>query len=394
MEMSGFILVRQPRVFFGPGALRELPALVLAFGGPMLLVTGSGSLHRSGRLDPVLDAVRSVSVECHHCTVAGEPSPGFVDQAVSRYADAGIRVVVAIGGGSALDAGKAVSAMLPKREPVETYIEGQPGFRIHDGVKVPFIAVPTTSGTGSEATNNAVLSKVGRGGYKRSLRHPAFVPDIALVDPELTTGMPRSLTVSSGMDACTQLLEAWVSPFASPYTDAIARSGLEQFVRSFMTVCVSGTDDIRARSGVAYAALMSGIALANAGLGIVHGFASSIGGYVDIPHGTLCATLLASATRENIRQLRNEGEQGGSFLGKYAEAGRIFRDDPSLGIQEGCDALVEILETWQEKLEVPRLGDYGITEKDLGTIADMTRSKSNPVALGEESLKTILRERL
>ena len=394
MSISDFSLFCQPRVLFGPGKLRELPALIREFGGTVLLVTGAGTLGRSGSLSRFVDRMHAESLQYLLYTVEGEPSPDLVDRAVAEYGDAGVRVVVAVGGGSALDAGKAISAMLLKKEPVERYIEGQPGYRTHDGLKVPFIAVPTTSGTGSEATNNAVISRVGKNGYKRSLRHHTFIPEVALIDPELMLGMPPGLTAASGMDAFTQLLEALVSPYASRYTDAIALSGIEHFSRSFIPACKTGAENTEARSGMAYAAFMSGIALANAGLGIVHGFASSVGGYVDIPHGLLCATLLYSATSENVALLRESGGSARLFLAKYAQAGRLMCADFSLDDYEASTALLEKLDSLQKELKFPRLSDFGVTEGDLDLIVSRTRSKSNPVDLNEQSMRNILQERL
>jgi len=263
----------------------------------------------------------------------------------------------------------------------------------HDGRKVPFIAVPTTSGTGSEVTNNAVISKVGPGGFKRSLRHPAFVPDAVIVDPELMLSMPPYLTAASGMDACTQLLEAYVSPFSSPVTDALALSGLERFGRSFLDACTTGGTSCAVRGEIAYAALMSGIALANAGLGIVHGFASSIGGRYDIPHGTLCATLLAEATKLNIGRLR-ELDASHPVLGKFARAGTLLSGKPSESVDEGCALLVDTLESWQETLGFPRLSAFGVREGELDGIVEITRSKSNAVPLDHDSLKFLLAARL
>ncbi len=392
--MNSFSLLRQPRVFFGPGTIKSFPSLIHEFGRNVLLVTGTATLQRSESLASFHDRMQAESLCCHHYAIKGEPSPELVDRAVEEYGCAGIQVVVAVGGGSALDAGKAISAMLVKKEPVGHFIEGQPEYREHDGSKVPFIAVPTTSGTGSEATNNAVISKVADSGYKRSLRHHAFVPEVAVIDPILMLSLPFGLTAASGMDALTQLLEALVSPYGSPYTDAVALSGIELFSQTFIRACHNGAADIDARSGMAYAALMSGIALANAGLGIVHGFASSAGGYVAVPHGQLCATLLYPATRENISQLRGNVDRSAYFLAKYAKAGRLLSEDSSLNDDEGCCALLEKLESWQRELQFPRLGDFGIVEKDVDFIVSKTRSKSNPVELSVESMKKILKERL
>ncbi|UWX58418.1 iron-containing alcohol dehydrogenase [Chlorobaculum sp. MV4-Y] len=388
-----FSVLPTPRIHFGVGTLSKLPALAAAYGRNLLLVTGRQTLRRSVAALGLLDELSRVGLEIACLEVEREPSPELIDEAVSLGRDKPFDVVVAIGGGSAVDAGKAISAMLLQREQVERFIEGQPGFTPHDGRKVPFIAVPTTSGTGTEATSNAVISRVGPGGYKRSLRHPAFVPNEAVIDPALMTSAPQELTASSGMDAFTQLLEAYLSPFASAYTDAISCSGLERFSRSFELACGNGAGDVAVRADMAYAALMSGIALANAGLGIVHGFASSVGGLFDIPHGTLCATLLAEATRENIRRLRaSEGGEPG--LRKFATASSILNGATTGNITDDCDRLVELLEEWQKRFAFPRLGEFGVSESDFAEIIAATRSKSNAAPLDAESMRRILMARV
>jgi alcohol dehydrogenase class IV len=200
------------------------------------------------------------------------------------------------------------------------------------------------------------------------------------------------LTAASGMDACTQLLEAYTSPFANPYTDALSCCRLEYFSRSFLAACTDRADDSEVRGDIAYAALMSGIALANAGLGIVHGFASSVGGLIDIPHGTLCATLLAEATRENIEQLRLiDGKH--PQLQKYAKAGAILSGVAAEDIASGCERLLETLNTWHERLAFPRLSSYGILPEDFDGIVAATRSKSNAVQLDNAAMKRILSSR-
>ncbi len=369
------------------------PGLCSSFGKNLLLVTGKETLQRSGRMAALFETLAAEGVVVNHIIVDREPSPELIDRTVSAHRVRLVDVVASIGGGSVLDAGKAISAMLRQHHPVERFIEGREGFMPHDGRKVPFIAVPTTSGTGSEVTSNAVISMVGPGGYKRSLRHTSFVPDVALVDPELMTTVPPRLTSASGMDACTQLLEAYLSPFANSYTDAVAFSGLERFSRSFLDACTTGSEKASVRGDIAYAALMSGIALANAGLGIVHGFASSIGGLYDIPHGTLCATLLAEATKENIRQVRLVDE-GHPALVKFAKAGRILSGARSAELSEGCDLLVGQLTEWQEQLGFPRLGEFGVREEELDRIVAVTRSKSNAVALDSDGMRRILAARL
>ena len=203
---------------------------------------------------------------------------------------------------------------------------------------------------------------------------------------------PPELTAASGMDACTQLLEAFTSPFATPYTDAITCSGLERFSRSFLSACTDRPDDSAVRGDIAYAALMSGIALVNAGLGIVHGFASSVGGLIAIPHGTLCATLLAEATRENIVRLRSIDDSHPA-LQKYAKAGTILSGIVVDDVYAGCERLLETLEEWQELLSFPRLRSFGLFEEDIDGIVTATRSKSNAVQLDHAAMKRILSSR-
>lgn len=388
-----FSVLPTPRIHFGAGTLSKLPSLAAAYGRRMLLVTGRQTLHRSPVASDLLDDLRRAGIECQRLEVEREPSPELIDEAAALGRQTPFDVVVAIGGGSAVDAGKAISAMLLQRESVERFIEGQPGFMPHDGRKVTFIAVPTTSGTGTEATSNAVISRVGPGGYKRSLRHAAFVPNEAIIDPELMTSAPPELTASSGMDAFTQLLEAYLSPLASPYTDAISCSGLEHFSRSFERACGDGAGDVSVRADMAYAALMSGIALSNAGLGIVHGFASSVGGLFDIPHGTLCATLLAESTRENIRQL-HASDGGEAALRKFANASRILTGSTTGNLTDDCDRLIELLERWQERYAFPRLGKFGLRETDFDAIIPATRSKTNPVTMDEAAMRRILKARV
>ena len=218
----------------------------------------------------------SFGIKYHHVVVSGEPSPELIDTTVEKYRNEAVDAIVAIGGGSVLDAGKAISAMLHRTESIKEFLEGV-GTIEHPGTKLPFIALPTTSGTGSEATKNAVISHVGKSGYKKSLRHDNFVPDIAIVDPRFTLSCPQNITAASGMDCFTQLIESYLSDKANEYTDALAWEGLKEIKSSLVQSYMHG-NDIQARTGMAFASLTSGICLANAGLGVVHGFASSIGG--------------------------------------------------------------------------------------------------------------------
>jgi alcohol dehydrogenase class IV len=301
-----------------------------------------------------------------------------------------IDLVIAVGGGSVLDAAKAISAMIPQKESVTAYLEGLYHSKKHNGIKVPMIAIPTTSGTGSEATQNAVLSQVGPQGYKKSLRHANFVPDLAVIDPALMISCPRDVTAYSGLDALSQLMESYLSTHSSILTDTLALSAIKHFGGAFMPVCTSESKNIALRGAMAYAALMSGIVLANAGLGIVHGFASPIGGFFPIRHGVVCGRLLAEATRMNIQCLVTEHGGDHHYLKKYARVANLLAPCDEDNHLEACKILVETLEQWTETLQVPHLSAYGIAEADFNRIIAATSMKNNPVNLTKDQMKTIL----
>jgi alcohol dehydrogenase class IV len=286
-----------------------------------------------------------------------------------------------------------VSAMLRQEGLVTDFLEGV-GTRIHDGRKVPFIAVPTTAGTGSEATRNAVISRPGKNGFKKSLRHDNFMPDAALVDPELALGCPADITAACGMDALTQLLESLVSTKASPMTDALCISGLQGFGTALQRCVMQDPKDLDSRSRLAYGAYLSGLTLANAGLGVVHGFAPVIGALKGMPHGKVCGSLLAAATRENIASLMAQ-DPGHPALEKYARAGWILAGrTPEADRASGCGRLMDLLDRWTKSFDMPRLGAYGITAAGIGQVVAETGQKNNPVDLSKEAMKRILEVRL
>jgi len=389
-----FVLAKLPKIIFGAGKFADAPKLIKAYGRNVLLVTGAGSHQTSGRWETLLEALRDASIRSFHYTVKGEPSPDIVDAAVAEFKDKNIEVVMSWGGGSVIDAGKAISAMLPQNKSVRAFLEGVGHPAAHDGRKVPFIAAPTTGGTGTEASKNAVLSQVGPDGFKKSLRHDNFVPDVALVDPELALSCPPHITAACGLDAFTQLLESYVSTGASPLTDALALSGLQQIKSCLIPVCTDQGHDIGMRAGMAYAALLSGITLAHAGLGIVHGLAAPLGGYFEIPHGVVCGTLLGTATRSTIEKLRAEHGLDHHALVKYAEIGALFSGENDLSVDQRCRRLTEIIERWIETLHIPRLSAYGIRESDLAKVVAIADNKNNPVWLDASEVRNLLARRL
>lgn len=389
--VNAFRFARPPEILFKNGSLSDLPELIKRFGDSVLLVTGRQSFVSSGRGKKFLASLEEHKITHFRISIPGEPSPLNIDEAVETYREMNIKLVVAIGGGSVLDAGKAISAMLTVQESVKHYLEGV-GHKQHPGTKIPFIAMPTTSGTGSEATKNAVISEIGSNGFKKSLRHDNFVPDMAIIDPELTLDSPATITAASGMDCFTQLTEAFLSDKASAYTDAFAREGLKS-IRNSLEKAVKSGDDIKARTGMSYAALNSGICLANAGLGTVHGFAGVIGGKFDIPHGLVCGTLMAPANRVTVRELRSK-DPGNYALKKYAELGRLFLDNEGQTDDYYVDGFIDYLYKLTKDLNVPDLDNYGLHEEDVNEISAKAGNKNNPFDLNKENRMEILGERV
>lgn len=386
-----FQFSRLPKIFFKNGAIAELPSMVQRFGSKIVLVTGKDSFLHYGYSEKLLSGFQLSGIEYQIISINAEPSPDIIDNSVRRFKDEKVGLVVGIGGGSVLDAGKAISAMMYRTESVTDFLEGV-GRKEHPGTRLPYIAIPTTSGTGSEATKNAVISQIGPNGFKKSLRHDNFVPDIALIDPELTLQCPKDITAASGMDCFTQLTEAFLSGNSNEYTDALALTGLKEIKNSLIR-CYNAGDDIVARSGMSFAALTSGICLANAGLGVVHGFASSIGGMYNIPHGLICGSLMASANEINVRELRRTAVNPAA-LKKYVILSELFLDDRGKTDDYMVDGFIQFLYELTDKLHLPGFKKYGIEENDLELICRNTEIKNNPVKLDAEDLVQILLKRL
>jgi alcohol dehydrogenase class IV len=382
-----FQFSRLPKIYFKRGMISELPSIALNYGRRIILVTGENSFLKSDQAAKLFHEFEKIGLDYHLIKVPGEPTPEMIDNAVITFKNQDINLVIGIGGGSSIDAGKAISAMLGRSESIVEYLESV-GMKEHPGTKIPYIAVPTTSGTGSEATKNAVISRVGNNGFKRSLRHDNFVPDIALVDPELTLNCPKNITAASGMDCFTQLTEAYLSDKSNEYTDALAFEGLKAINNSLSRSYLDGFD-IEARTGMSFAALTSGICLANAGLGVVHGFASSIGGIYNIPHGLICGTLMAKSNEINVRELRKSGKNARA-LKKYSLLGKLFSDKEGKTEDYSIDEFVQYLHKLSNDLDLDRLKPCIIEEKDIEAICLRTELKNNPVVLTSDNLREII----
>src|SRR5579863_1626122 len=317
--MSPFEFATAGRIVFGAGTFAQLNGIVAGFGKRPLIVTGRRPIE---------------GLAGAHFAVAGEPTIILIREGVSAFRDAACDCVVSIGGGSAIDAGKAIAAAAANSGDLLDYLEvigrGQP----LQSPPTPFIAVPTTAGTGSEVTRNAVLGSPQHG-VKVSLRSPLMLPRVAIVDPELTRGLPPPITASTGLDALTQLIEPYVSWRANALIDSLCLDGIRHASASLLRAFRDGSD-MEARNGMAYASLLGGLALANAGLGVVHGFAAPIGGMFDAPHGAVCAALLPAGMSANIRALRERGPQS-SALERYGEIARILTKDPGAIPEDGAE---------------------------------------------------------
>jgi len=393
-----------PRVHLGAGRFEELPDLIAASGKRVLLVLGKSSFRNSHRYPFLLEALESRNVAIEEMSVTGEPSPELVDDAVSRFREARIELVVAIGGGSVMDAAKAIAGLLPFGNPVMDHLEGVGKGIPYTGPAAPFIAVPTTAGTGSEATKNAVLSRQGPHGFKKSFRHDTLVPRVALVDPELLENCSAERIAANGMDAFTQLLESYVSLRAMPFTDALAWSGMRAMNESLVAVYheaeKGGTiTNTKGLTALAYGSLLSGITLAHAGLGSVHGIASPLGSFFPIPHGVVCGTLMARAVQENIDAMQKRAPDSHA-LKRYAAVGLLLAGENPHRLrttEERLATLVEILSKWTATMRLPRLAEYGVTENDFGRIVADSRGnsmKTNPIELTDEEIRSILVDRL
>jgi len=404
-----FGVARLPRIVFGAGRISELPALAAGYGTHVLLVTGGHSFRDSPAWAPLIAGLEAAGLAWDHLAVAGEPSPDLVDGAVVDRRRDPPDIVVGIGGGAALDSAKAIAGLLRSGTSVLDHLEGVGRGLPYPGPATPFIALPTTAGTGSEATRNAVISGLlpGAGAddppFKKSFRDDRLVASVALLDPDLLAGCPPAVIAGDGMDALTQLLESFTSTGASPFTDAVARSGLAAIggaLPAWHAAVLEGggaPETAAARGAMAWAALCSGIALASAGLGAVHGMVAPLGARFGIHHGTGCGALVAAVTRTNLAALA-ERAPGSLALERYAEAGRLLAGDPAPTDGTRTDeaarqALLAALDRLTAVLRIPGLAAYGVTADAFPALVAESRGSSmrtNPVFLTDDEIGATL----
>ena len=376
------------KIIFGAGTLRQAGAVAKEFGQRALVVTGRDA-RRAG---PLLEILLKASMGAATFSVAGEPELSNVDQGTALAKKDKCDFVVALGGGSVIDAGKAIAAMMTNDGVLLDYLEIIGRGKALMKPSAPFIAIPTTAGTGSEVTRNAVLSSPEHK-LKVSLRSPLMLAKVAIVDPELTYDLPPELTASTGLDALTQLIEPFVCSRANPMTDGLCTEGIRRAARSLHAAFTNGKNK-SAREDMAVASLFGGLALANAGLGAVHGFAGPIGGSFPAPHGAVCAALLPHVMAVNIHALRQHDTAGGDTLRRYDEVARLLTGNIGATADDGVKWVRELV----GDLQIKPLGAYGIREEHIADLvaksANASSMKANPVSLTSEELADILRHAL
>jgi len=371
------------RIVFGAGTLRKIGAIARETGSRALVVTGSNA----SRAQQLLDDLKTSGVSTVTFSVAGEPELATVEQGMELARTERCELVIGFGGGSVIDTAKAVAAMLTNDGGLLDYLEiigrGKPLIK----PSAPFIAIPTTAGTGAEVTRNSVLASPEHK-LKVSLRSPLMLAKVALIDPELTYNLPPALTASTGMDALTQLIEPFVCNRANPMTDGLCVEGLRRAARS-LRIAFSKGQDKDAREDMAVASLFGGLALSNAGLGAVHGFAGPIGGSFPAPHGAICAALLPHVMAMNLRALRQR-DPNGAALYRYEEAARWLAGDMKAKADDGLKWVRALV----LDLKVPGLASFGIQREHFPDLikkaANASSMKANPIVLTPEELAEIL----
>jgi alcohol dehydrogenase class IV len=372
------------RIIFGKGTVKEVAPLTSEMGNCVLLVTG----RNVERAVPLLASLNKTGMNTFTFSVSGEPTIKLITEGVQIARQNACEVVIGMGGGSAIDTAKAIAALLTNSGDIMDYLEVIGRGKILSRAPASCIAIPTTAGTGAEVTRNSVLTSPEHK-VKVSLRSPMMLPDLAVVDPELTYSMPPSITASTGLDALTQILESFVSVKSNPLTDAICLDGLKRAARSLRQAFEDGSDTA-ARENMAIVSLFGGLALANSKLGAVHGFAGPMGAMFPAPHGVICARLLPFVMEVNVRVLQRHSSQ--QFLLRYDEVAKVLTGKSDARAEDGIGWILDLCET----LDVPVLSNFGITEDHFTELVARSKKassmKGNPVKLTDEELTEILRK--
>jgi alcohol dehydrogenase class IV len=381
MGMS-FEFATATQVIFGNGTVSKIPQLLQGKGQNIFLVTGKNPL----RAKFLTENLEAEGFSVFSFRVEKEPDTGMISNGAKLAREMTCDAVVGFGGGSVIDSAKAIAALVPNKGELPEYLEviGQ-GKKLKEK-PLPFIAVPTTAGTGAEVTKNAVIHSPEHH-VKVSLRSPLMFPDVAVVDPELTLSMSPEITATTGMDALTHLLETFVSNQSNPFIDMFCREGMRRISASLKKVFDKG-DDLKAREDMAFAALLGGMALANVKLGAVHGFAGPMGGMFPVPHGAVCAALLPAVMEVNLKVLEEQKQQ--QILEKYDEVAQILTGNSKARAADGIQWAKDMV----NYLKIPRLSLFGLSVSDFPVLVEKAKKassmKGNPVVLNDDQLTEIL----
>jgi alcohol dehydrogenase class IV len=382
-EKMRFEFATATRIIFGPGSIKEIGPLGTQIGKTAFVLTDSNT----NCAEPVLEQLEANKIKSITFSVSGEPTTTLIAKAVEAARTTAADLVIGIGGGSVLDSGKAVAAMLTNKGQLMDYLEvigkGQPLTER----PVPYFAIPTTAGTGAEVTRNSVIASPEHK-VKVSMRSPLMLPYLALIDPELTYSMPPSVTASTGLDALTQLMEAYVSNKANPLTDGICREGMQRAASSLQRAYEDGSD-ADAREDMSLASLFGGLALANAKLGAVHGFAGPLGGMIGAPHGVICARLLPYVVQTNVKALQDRAADS-IALGRFDQIAQILTGQPDAKASDAVKWVQQLCSI----LKVPSLAKFGLAKENFPAVVEKSEKassmKGNPIELTAEELTSIL----
>ncbi len=382
---ENFEFATATRIIFGAGTLSQAGANAKSLGRRALVITGSNP----ARAEKLLASLKAAGVATTTFSVAGEPEIATVQRGLTLARSEKCDVIVGFGGGSVLDAAKAIAAMLANKGELLDYLEVIGQGKVLAKPSVPFIAIPTTAGTGTEVTRNAVLASPEHK-VKVSLRSPLMLARLAVVDPELTYDLPPAITATTGLDALTQLIEPYTSSRANPMTDVLCVEGIRRAARSLREAVANGSNK-SAREDMALASLYGGLALANAGLGAVHGFAGPIGGSFAAPHGAICAALLPHVMAMNIQALRDRNIQS-PVLRRYNQIATLLTGNQSATASTGVEWIRQLV----GRLPVPKLREYGVGREHFPDLvaraANASSMKANPIQLTPAELTEVLNQ--
>lgn len=392
--MVSFSFAANRKMIFGRDKTLSVIPYLKQHSGTVLIISGH-SITSTALWKSLREGLKHEGIHCVYKQISGEPSPDDIDRICREVSTQKAEAVMALGGGSVLDAGKAVSAMLTESSitegsaSVQDFLEGV-GTCLPSGSRLPLYALPTTAGTGSECTKNAVISRPGKEGFKKSLRHDNYIPDLAIIDSSWLDSLPQNIAASCGMDAFSQLLESYISTGASPLSDALALEGLEGFIKSFSPLLEgkAASDDF---DRIALGASLSGLTLANAGLGTVHGIAGTLGGLADLPHGTACGLLLPPVMRKTFKALQTEDHENPTLKKMKILAAKISGKD-SVTISDSPGIINEQLENWAAAAALPSLETLGFNADLLEKAAIESANKNNPYSFSKEERLELLKE--